>query len=124
MPGLYRSLLLVARYRRPLLDPADPGWLYPLPVLPGHGRGMSRLPVPDWTRPGETWRVETERGGWIASSVAHGGVCSVRGCWRPSVVMRPARTYRGDDYLLCAEHVKKHRMWIEDARLVSWCLRP
>jgi hypothetical protein len=83
---------------------------------------VSRLPIPDWTREGETWRVEPETGGWIVSSVALGGVCSVEGCHHPSVVMRPARNYLGDDYLLCMAHVEDGRMWIEDARLVSWRL--
>ena len=85
---------------------------------------MNRLPMPDWAREGETWRVEPEPGGWIVSSIAHGGVCSVSECRNRSIAMRPARTYRGDDFLLCAEHVRKARMWIEDAVLVSWSLRP
>ena len=86
---------------------------------------MNRLPVPDWTRPGETWRVEPEPGGWSATEDdALGGVCSVTGCRRSSVVIRPARTFRGDDYVLCEVHVREQRMWIEDGRLVSWSLRP
>lgn len=85
---------------------------------------LTRLPMPDWTRPGETWRVEAEPGGWVVSSVAYGGVCSARSCNRPSVVLRPARTYGGNDYMLCAVHVRDAGMWVEDARLVSWALRP
>jgi hypothetical protein len=80
--------------------------------------------MPDWGREGETWRVEPERGGWVATGDdALGGVCSVKECYRSSIVIRPARTYRGSDYVLCEVHVREQRMWIEDGRLVSWALR-
>lgn len=75
-----------------------------------------RLPVPDWGRPGETWRVEAEPGGW---EVVSDGVCGAKGCYRV------ARVYRSrDGFTLCGFHIDAGRMWIENGQLVSWALRP
>jgi hypothetical protein len=83
---------------------------------------MNREPMPDWTRPGETWRVETERGGWVTTT---GGVCSGTGCFRRAIVLRPAlSSHRGKDFMLCELHVRSNHMWIEGGQVVSWCLRP
>ena len=83
---------------------------------------MIPLPMPDWGRKGETWRIEPEPGGWVLTG-GH-GVCSGTGCSRSAVALRPARTYRGDDFLLCSLHLYAARMWVEGRRIVSWCLRP
>jgi hypothetical protein len=85
-------------------------------------RGVEPLPVPDWSRPGETWRVEPEDGGWYLTR--GDGVCSSRGCFRSAVAIRPARTYRGLDFAICGEHLTAGCMWIENGQVVSWCLRP
>ena len=81
----------------------------------------ARLPVPAWSRPGETWRVEAEPGGWQMTS---DGGCSARHCSRTAMVIRPR-----DDFMLCSEHIRQCGMWIERDTLgrdtlVSWCLRP
>jgi hypothetical protein len=77
-----------------------------------------RLPVPDWDRPGEAWRVEGEDGWQPMEDVS----CHHRGCHRRSVA---ARLRRGAvDYALCAPHLAEGRMWIEDGQVVSWALRP
>ena len=74
------------------------------------------FPPPDWTRPGETWRVEAEPFDW---RVVSDGVCGVRHCFRQAVVYRSRPTFA-----LCAAHVREGRMWIENGQLVSWALRP
>ena len=82
---------------------------------------VTRLPVPEFTRPGETWRVEAEPGGWTQT---RDGLCSAKACYRVAVVLRPDRRGRGNDFLLCAVHVREFGMWIENGQLVSWVMRP
>ena len=82
---------------------------------------MIRLPLPDWTRPGETWRVEHEP----LARVAPGGVCEsgrrTERCYRKSVAIvgRSASPIP-----ICEVHLRAIGMWIEGGRVVSWCLRP
>jgi hypothetical protein len=59
-----------------------------------------RAPVPDWHRPGETWRIEGEPG-WYPVA------------WR----------YQ-DHFGLCRVHLEAGHMWIENGKVVSWALRP
>ena len=73
-----------------------------------------RLPVPDWTRVGETWRIEEEPG-W---EPIDDGLCEARRCYRRAVVWRPR-----DAFALCAIHTRDTgRMWVENGRVVSWRL--
>jgi hypothetical protein len=76
------------------------------------------LPKPEWTRPGETWRVEPETARWVLldadtpcdhRSCEDGAVAGIeRNLW-----VKPA---------LCATHLREGLMWIEAERVVSWCL--
>jgi hypothetical protein len=81
-----------------------------------------RLPEPDWSRPGEWWRIEKEP---YAAADA-GGVCMVRERKGGPLCMRPGVAVIGRylNYPLCAKHLEKQRMWIEDGEVVSWALRP
>jgi len=80
------------------------------------------VPRPDWTRPGETWRVEPETSRWVlldADTPCDGDKqrCSekaVAGIER-NLWISPA---------LCQRHLREGLMWIEDGRVVSWSLRP
>lgn len=74
-----------------------------------------RLPVPDWDRPGETWRVEADPYWRLVTD----GICMARGCYRPAVALRPHNAYA-----ICAVHVREGFMWIENGQLMSWVLRP
>lgn len=88
----------------------------------------ARLPMPGWTREGETWRVEPEP--YIRVEV--GGVCTHRDrlitsprrygpeCMKPSVVV----VGRDETLMLCEQHLHAQRVWIEDGQALSWCLRP
>lgn len=76
---------------------------------------MTRLPMPEWGRAGETWRVEPEPG-WVLAS---DGVCHSKHCYDDAVVFR-ARP----EFALCRRHLRDSLMWVEDGRVVSWCLRP
>jgi len=80
---------------------------------------VNRQPLPDWTRPGETWRIEHEP----LAGVAPGGVCAsrtrVERCYRKSVAV-VGRSGRP----ICERHLRAIGMWIEGGRVVSWCLRP
>lgn len=80
---------------------------------------MERLPVPEWSRPGETWRVEPETA--VTWAVGVSGECrSPRSCGRPAVAGFTSRG--GYDYPVCVDHLRESRMWIEDGRVVSWKL--
>lgn len=82
---------------------------------------MTRQPMPDWTRKGETWRVEPENG-WVPIG---DGICNGTGCRRPAAAFRPNhRMNRNGGFGLCQLHMRACGMWIEDGRVVSWCLRP
>lgn len=76
-----------------------------------------RLPVPDWSRPGEVWVVAPETA--VTWTVGAEGPCDSGRCGRPAVAsFRNRHHYR----LVCAEHLRQSRMWIEAGRVVSWCL--
>ena len=83
-----------------------------------------RLPMPDWTRAGETWRVEPEP----HLRMMNGGACShrERGRGRPVQCFRVgvAAGLPNSGLVLCARHLLEQRCWIEDGRVVSWALRP
>jgi len=79
---------------------------------------MTRLPMPDWTREGETWRVEEERH-LLALNVT-GVRCSSRGCDRGAVAISKLASRLA----LCPRHLAELSIWVEDGRVVSWCLRP
>lgn len=81
-------------------------------------RPPNRLPVPDWTRPGETWRVEEEPG-WILRADYMCSALKDR-CLRRAVAVRP----RGEHYALCDVHLRAGLMWIENGQVVSWAIRP
>jgi hypothetical protein len=74
-----------------------------------------RLPIPDWSRPGETWRIEAENE-WHPTD--RGG-CSSKCCHRVAVAWQP-RNGHG----LCEVHLTSGLMWIENDQVVSWALRP
>lgn len=80
---------------------------------------IGRLPEPDWTRPGETWRIEPERG-WLPVDIDGEEVQ----CWGQSrhcsIPATAQRTDNGAAY--CVSHLRFGRMWIEDERVVSWRL--
>lgn len=78
-----------------------------------------RLPMPDWSRPGETWRVEPERG-WTVDSRADWLCEANRGhCHKLS---RAYLTNGRRDTAYCDEHLAKSLMWIENERVISWRL--
>lgn len=82
---------------------------------------MTRLPVPNWTREGETWRVEEETAvPWRADLTAL--LCRHGRCRARAVAGYTTRS--GEFHPMCAAHLAEQRMWIEDGRVVSWCLRP
>ena len=76
-----------------------------------------RLPMPDWSRPGETWRVEPEP--YIEVCDA-GFICGDgRGCSLPAVAL----VGRGRKRPICEYHMSRDAMaWIEDGQVVSWRL--
>jgi hypothetical protein len=83
---------------------------------------MTRLPVPDWTREGETWRVEHEP----LAGVLPGGICESRGlrpnnrlCCRESVAVMGSRAKP-----ICERHLNEIGLWVEGGRVVGWVLRP
>ena len=81
-----------------------------------------RLAQPDWDRPNETWRVEAEA--YVA--VEPGGVCEIRDAPRAPRCYREGVAVYGRylDHVVCAEHLRRWGMWIENRRVVSWTLRP
>jgi hypothetical protein len=74
-----------------------------------------RLPMPDWTRPGESWRIEAEPGWQLTRT----GSCDAKGCFRPAVAIRPHNRYAN-----CEVHLRTGLMWIENGQVVSWAQEP
>ena len=86
-----------------------------------------RLPVPEWHRPGETWRVEAEP---VLRSTDHPYLCGryrytyrTGDCDKPAVAI--VRNNKGSVTLaLCSRHLSEQRAWVENGEVVSWALRP
>jgi hypothetical protein len=87
---------------------------------------MSRLPQPDWDRPGETWRVEPEDAVPWRTDV-RGLICryDIYRSHRPRCRRRAVAGYSTRDsefHPLCEQHLNAGKMWIEDGHVVSWRL--
>lgn len=86
---------------------------------------LNRQPLPDWTRPGETWRVEPEDAVPWRTDVGpiH---CRVRHWQRHDRCVNRAvagyTTRSGEFHPMCEVHLSAQRMWIEGGRVVSWRL--
>ena len=83
---------------------------------------MTRLPAPDWSRPGETWRIEEE-----AHLVVGTGWCTSKRCTNRAVAVSLRSGMAAPDQIrfrLCREHLAELSIWVEGNRVVSWCLRP
>ena len=78
-----------------------------------------RLPMPDWSRPGETWRVEPEP---FMEACDDGFICGDgRGCSLPAVAL----VGRGRRRPICEYHMRRDTLaWIEEGVVVSWKLSP
>jgi len=85
----------------------------PVSGEPSHG-----LPVPDWGREGETWRVEPEP---FIEKCDGGFICGDgRGCSLAAVAL-VGRGKRSRP--ICDYHLRRDaRAWIEDDAVVSWRL--
>lgn len=92
---------------------------------------MTPLPMPEWGREGETWRVEPEDAVPWRTDV-YGLMCrcelmtsrlrlaAYRTCREAAVAGYSTRA--GDFHPFCEGHLREHRMWIEDGVVVSWRL--
>jgi hypothetical protein len=79
----------------------------------------TRLPMPNWTREGETWRVEPETA--VEWTIEVYGTCNDK-CERRSVAGIIRRGYLLKEW--CGQHLAESKMWVEDGQVVSWTLRP
>jgi len=82
-----------------------------------------RLPVPGWTRAGETWRVEPETD--VRWTLVADGECESTS-WMAARCPLPAAAQFANGIhlrLMCADHLRHSGMWIEGGRVVSWSLR-
>jgi hypothetical protein len=86
---------------------------------------MTRLPIPDWTREGETWRVEGEPlagvlpGGVCTSHSRRAGLYRVLYCHSESVAVLGSKAHP-----ICERHLNEIGLWVEGGRVVGWVLRP
>jgi hypothetical protein len=78
---------------------------------------MTALPTPDWSRPGETWRIEPESE-WTTKA-CEATACDGQGhrCQLTVVARRLDHRFHS-----CAYHLHSGLMWIEDDHVVSWRL--
>jgi len=79
-----------------------------------------RLPMPDWSRPGETWRVEQEE----HLRVGRGKCASRTGAKHmpKTYCERDAVAVGRGDFALCEVHLREMGVWVEHGRVVSWRL--
>ena len=85
---------------------------------------LGRLPVPDWSRPGEIWRIEPEDRDWSLADI-DGEDEQCRGdrgrCPIPATAVRHGRF---SEVAFCVRHLREGGMWVENDRVVSWRLSP
>lgn len=94
-------------------------------MTPPETRWSPAFPKPDWSREGETWRVEPEDG-WV---LVDGYRCLHRGgrrgmpvhCHRDAVA--GLVRHGAVRFALCERHLREQRVWIDETwRVVSWRL--
>jgi hypothetical protein len=79
-----------------------------------------RLPEPDWSRPGEYWRVAPEPNMDIlppGARCAHREAHAKQTCPDEAVAV-----IRAAGMPLCRRHIRVHGLWIEGGQVVSWAL--
>jgi hypothetical protein len=83
---------------------------------------FGRLPMPDWSRRGETWRIESEGREWRLVDIDGPDVrCNgMKGrCALPAIAVRQGRF---SEVAFCVHHLRLGGMWVENDRVVSWRL--